>query len=270
MANGILAVQRNGVKPYALSVHCPTDPGEAGLNNIIVMVRSHHTLPRRIVPLFEGLRTAEGFFAVDCDQLIVHWNESAEQMLGKAAEEVLGKPCHEVFAGRDSQNFRFCRQNCPVTQNARRGRATPDYDVVASGPDGRDLWANVSVMLLKQPRGAPLVLHTFRDVTERRRVETFARRAMESLREIESPPARADTETGEEADEPRPTPVPPLSRREMQALQLMAVGLSTRDIAEHLGVTAITARNHITHVISKLGASNRLQAVLYASRRRLI
>jgi DNA-binding NarL/FixJ family response regulator len=125
----------------------------------------------------------------------------------------------------------------------------------------------MSVMLLKQPQETPLVLHSFRDVTERRRVETFARRAMESLREIESLP---EGEPEQDPDEPRPTPVPPLSRREMQVLQLMAVGLSTRDIADHLGVSPITARNHITHVISKLGAGNRLQAVLYASRRRLI
>jgi len=231
------------------------------------MVRSHHTLPKGVAPFFEGLKTAEGFFAVDCDQRIIHWNESAEQMLGRPAGEVLGKHCHEVFAGRDSQNFRFCRQNCPVTQNARRGRATADYDVVATRADGKDLWANVSVMLLKQAQEAPLVLHTFRDVTERRRVETFARRAMESLREIESPPPG---EPEADSEEPRPTPIPPLSRREMQVLQLMAVGLSTREIAEHLGVSPITARNHITHVISKLGAGNRLQAVLYASRRRLI
>ncbi len=231
------------------------------------MVRSHHTLPKEVAPFFASLKTAEGFFAVDCDQRIIHWNESAEQMLGRPADEVLGEHCHEVFAGRDSQNFRFCRQNCPVTQNARRGRATADYDVVATSADGKDLWANVSVMLLKQPQAAPLVLHTFRDVTERRRVETFARRAMESLREIESPPPG---QPEQDAEEPRPTPIPPLSRREMQALQLMAVGLSTKEIAEHLGVSPITARNHITHVITKLGAGNRLQAVLYASRRRLI
>jgi PAS domain S-box-containing protein len=233
------------------------------------MVRSHQTLPKEVVPFVQALKTAEGFFAVDCDQRIVHWNESAEQMTGRSAPEVLGKPCHEVFAGRDAQNFRFCRHNCPVTQNARRGRTTNDYDVIARRADGTDMWANVSVMLLKQQRGAPLVLHTFRDVTERRRVETFARRAMESLREIESPPQSQD-QAESETEEPRPTPVPPLSRREMQVLQLMAVGLSTKDIAEHLGVSPITARNHITHVISKLGAGNRLQAVLYASRRHLI
>jgi PAS domain S-box-containing protein len=231
------------------------------------MVRLHHALRKEVAPFFEGLRTAEGFFAVDCDQRIIHWNDSAEQMLGIAADKALGRPCHEVFAGRDAQNFRFCRENCPVTQNARRGRATADYDVIAKRADGKDVWMNVSVMLLKKAQEAPVVMHAFRDVTERRRVETFARRALASLREIESPPPG---EPEAESNEPRPTPVPPLSRREMQALQLMAVGLSTREIAGHLGVSPITARNHITHVISKLGAGNRLQAVLYASRRRLI
>jgi PAS domain S-box-containing protein len=238
------------------------------LHNGSIMVRSHQAvLPAEIAPLLDGLKTAEGFFVCDCDQTIVHWNEAAAQMLGRSAADVMGKPCHEVFAGRDAQNFRFCRQNCPVTQNARRGRTTADYDVIATRADGGDMWANVSVMLLKRPQSAPLVLHCFRDVTERRRVETFARRAMESLREIESfPNGQAEAET----EEPRPTPVPPLSRREMQVLQLMAVGLSTKDIAAHLGVSPITARNHITHVIAKLGAGNRLQAVLYASRRHLI
>lgn len=231
------------------------------------MVRSHHVLPEEAGAFVEGLRTADGLFAVDCDQRIVHWNESAEQLLGRKAEDVLGRPCHEILAGRDSENYRFCRQNCPVTQNARRGRPTPDYDIVSTTADGKDLWANISIMLLKPQRGVPVVIHTFRDVTERRRVETLARRAMESLREIESP---SQGEQDAEPAEARPTPVPPLSRREMQVLQLMAVGLSTKDVADHLGVSPITARNHITHVVSKLGASNRLQAVLYASRRRLI
>jgi len=231
------------------------------------MVRSHHTAVNGATVALSGLKTAEGFFAVDCDQRIVHWNEAAEQMLGYSAEDVLGKHCHEVFGGRDAQNFQFCRANCAVTQNARRGRPTQDYDVVVKKPDGTDMWANVSVMLLKRHKESPLILHTFRDVTERRRIETFARRALESLRELESPPPG---EPEPDAEEPRPTPVPPLSRREMQVLQLMAVGLTTKDIAAHLGISPITARNHITHVITKLGAGNRLQAVLYASRRRLI
>src|SRR5512132_3435695 len=120
------------------------------------MVRSHHALRLETAPFFDGLKTAEGFFAVDCDQRIVHWNDSAEQMLGIAAADALGRPCHEVFAGRDAQNFRFCRENCPVTQNARGGRATADYDVIATRHDGKDVWVNVSVMLLKKTQETPL------------------------------------------------------------------------------------------------------------------
>lgn len=229
------------------------------------MVRSHQA--RDLAPAINGLKTAEGLFAVDGDQRIVHWNDTAERLLGMRAADVVGRACHEVFAGRDAEGFPFCRANCAVTQKARRGRATEDYDVIVRRPDGREVRANVSIMLLKQPHEAPLVLHAFRDVTERRRVETFARRALESLREIDSSP-KAQPEA--EPDHDSPPPAPPLSPRETEVLGLMAAGLTTKQIAERLEVSPITARNHITHVITKLGARNRLQAVLYATRRRLV
>jgi DNA-binding NarL/FixJ family response regulator len=130
------------------------------------------------------------------------------------------------------------------------------------------VWVNVSVMVLKGKRMRhPYVMHLLRDVTERRRVERLARRAMDALREISPEP-------GEDGAEglagPRPAPAPALSRREMEVLRLLAVGMSTAHIARHLGISPITARNHVTHVVSKLGAQSRLQAVLYASRRRLV
>jgi PAS domain S-box-containing protein len=219
--------------------------------------------------MLADFKTADGMFCVDSSQRIVHWGPSAQQLLGHTAEEVLGKPCHEVLGGRDSQNYRFCRRNCPIVTNARRGRPTADYDVLARTKDDTDIWLNVSVLLLKsRRRRSPLVMHLLRDVTERRRVEVLARRAMETLKELTSGPAQAEDEGG--YWEPRPTPLPALSRRELQVLQLMAVGLSTKQIAENLGVSPVTARNHITHLVSKLGACNRLQAVVYASRRRLI
>jgi DNA-binding NarL/FixJ family response regulator len=128
------------------------------------------------------------------------------------------------------------------------------------------VWLNISVLLAK-PRGSrtPLVVHLLRDVTERRRVEVLARRAMASLQEM------AEVGGSAEPPERRAAPLlPHLSKREMQVLRLMACGLSTKEIAENLGVSPVTARNHITHVVSKLGAANRLQAVVYASQQRLI
>jgi PAS domain S-box-containing protein len=222
-----------------------------------------------IKEFLDGFQSADGLFCVDRSQRIIHWSRSAERLLGYTAKEVLGRSCNELLATRDAQNYRFCRPDCPIVTNSRRGRLTHDYDVLTRRKDGADVWINVSILLLKTKRSrSPLVIHLVRDVTERRRVEGLARRAVESLRELTERPG----ELGGEASDPdlRPTPLPALSQRELQVLQLLASGLGTRQIAEDLGISPITARNHITHVVSKLGARNRLEAVLYASRRRLI
>jgi PAS domain S-box-containing protein len=217
--------------------------------------------------LLGSIRTSDGMFCVDSDQRIVYWSDNARALLGHDAREVLGRPCHEVLGGRDAENRRFCRRECPVVANARRGRPTPDYDVLARRKDGSDVWVNVSVMVLRGERARrPYVLHLVRDVTERRRVEQLARRAMDALRELSSAGAGGE---GGPADA-RPVPAPALPRRETQVLRLLALGLTTEQIAANLGISPITARNHVTHVVSKLGAKTRLQAVLYASSWRLI
>ncbi len=226
-------------------------------------------MPDDMQELLGGLQSADGLFCVDRSQRIIHWSPSAERIMGYPAQEVLGRFCYDVLGSRDSQNYRFCRRNCPIIANARRGRLTSDYDVLTKTKAGAEVWINVSILLLKVKRTqTSLIIHLIRDVTERRRVEGLARRAVESLRELST----EQRQTAGQAAGPdtRPTPLPALSRRELQVLQLLASGLGTRQIADDLGVSPITARNHITHVVSKLGARNRLEAVLYASRRRLI
>jgi DNA-binding CsgD family transcriptional regulator len=55
-----------------------------------------------------------------------------------------------------------------------------------------------------------------------------------------------------------------LSRREVEVLQLVAVGLTTREIAEKLFISPKTADHHIQHVYTKIGVSNRAAAALWA------
>lgn len=55
-----------------------------------------------------------------------------------------------------------------------------------------------------------------------------------------------------------------LSQREEQVLQLLADGLSNRDIAKTLKLSEHTVKNHLFHIFDKLGVSNRMEAVLYA------
>jgi HD-GYP domain-containing protein (c-di-GMP phosphodiesterase class II) len=55
-----------------------------------------------------------------------------------------------------------------------------------------------------------------------------------------------------------------LTTREIEVLQLLARGLSTKQIAEKLFVSPKTAGNHIEHIYSKIQATNRVAASLFA------
>ena len=62
--------------------------------------------------------------------------------------------------------------------------------------------------------------------------------------------------------QPQPHILPdPLSKRELEVLHLLARGDSNQDIAEELVVTVDTVKRHVSNILSKLGASNRTQAV---------
>jgi two-component system, NarL family, nitrate/nitrite response regulator NarL len=53
-----------------------------------------------------------------------------------------------------------------------------------------------------------------------------------------------------------------LSERELEILALLGDGMSTSDAAKRCGVSDATIKSHVSHVLSKLGARNRLEAVL--------
>ncbi|MEO6826152.1 MAG: HD domain-containing phosphohydrolase [Microbacteriaceae bacterium] len=61
-----------------------------------------------------------------------------------------------------------------------------------------------------------------------------------------------------------------LTTREVQVLQLVASGLSNREIADKLVISRKTVGNHIEHIYSKIGVSNRALASLFAAKHGLI
>jgi DNA-binding NarL/FixJ family response regulator len=56
---------------------------------------------------------------------------------------------------------------------------------------------------------------------------------------------------------------PVLSVREVEVIELMATGASNRRIARKLMIAEGTVKTHITHILRKLGAANRAEAVAY-------
>jgi DNA-binding NarL/FixJ family response regulator len=61
-----------------------------------------------------------------------------------------------------------------------------------------------------------------------------------------------------------------LTPREVEVLRLVARGLSIKEVAKRLVISAKTASNHVEHIYTKIGASNRAAASLYAMRHGLL
>jgi DNA-binding NarL/FixJ family response regulator len=57
-----------------------------------------------------------------------------------------------------------------------------------------------------------------------------------------------------------------LTDREIDVLHLLATGRSNPEIAAELGITRKTAGHHVSHILTKLGARNRSEAAVIASR----
>ena len=61
-----------------------------------------------------------------------------------------------------------------------------------------------------------------------------------------------------------------LTPRERQLLQLLAEGLDDVTMAERLSISPKTVRNHMVHLLDKLGVHSRLQALVLAARYGLV
>jgi len=62
----------------------------------------------------------------------------------------------------------------------------------------------------------------------------------------------------------------PLTRRELEVLELLADGLPNKAIAVRLGISDQTVKFHVAAVAGKLGAANRTEAVRIAIRRGIV
>jgi len=67
---------------------------------------------------------------------------------------------------------------------------------------------------------------------------------------------------------PHPQQEPPLTKREYEITQLIATGLTNRQIAERLFIAQRTVDTHVAHILAKLGCSNRAQVAALTSARR--
>lgn len=192
-------------------------------------------------------RTDDGVACVGPDLRVLDWNQSATRILGYTSAEAKGKACFEIFQGQDRCGNVVCGRDCPALAGLRRGELAPTRDLLARDSSGRKVWLSLTTVVPPFGyRDQCLLVHVFRETALPPELE---RLVAERLR-----------------GERRPSALTPLSSREREVLCLLAEGASTTEIARRLYISPATARNHIQHILARLGVSSRLEAVTLALR----
>jgi PAS domain S-box-containing protein len=217
--------------------------------------------------LFQSLsRTGDGAFIIDSDHRVIFWNQAAEEMLEYTTEEAVGRPCYEILGGRDEQGRTLWQRYCLVAIRAETGDVLPNLDVYARTKTGKRRWLNVTTFAYPAADKTigQVIVHLFRDATENKNYQRFVDRVLAASDRLQwekpefSPVDPADLRTGR------------LTARERQVLALMAQGWGTKDMADTLAIRPSTVRNHVQHILGKLGVHSRLEAIAYAYQHDLI
>lgn len=62
----------------------------------------------------------------------------------------------------------------------------------------------------------------------------------------------------------------PLSAREREVLEMIAKGLSNKEVSSALGISEFTCKVHVRHILAKMKVSDRTEAVIVAHQRGLV
>ena len=92
------------------------------------------------------------------------------------------------------------------------------------------------------------------------------------MREVRSLARRARLDLGDETEESAGEDAGPalgLTARELEVLELVARGLSNRQIGEELFISTKTASVHVSNILAKLGVAGRGEAAAVAHRLRV-
>lgn len=217
---------------------------------------------REIKGLVDG--TADAAYALDPNGHILAWNAAATELFGLKSEAVIGRPCSEVTHGIDECG-RECGENCTILKRAAEHTPLKSYDIKIR-KNGGEKWCNASVVILESSAfDQPCTLHILRPADVQKRLELLLKDFVVAETSLPTVNLHEIMTRGNS-----PSGAAELTSREKEILTLLAAGSKTAAIAEKLFISRATANNHIQHILKKLGAHTRLEAIRRAEQAGLL
>jgi PAS domain S-box-containing protein len=199
------------------------------------------------------------------DNRILDANDAFTALTGYQSDAVIGHSTEE-----------FCtfstKQTRPgMDQDLRAGKRVQKLDVRLKTTFGEALQTLLSAEMV-QIFGQNCALMAFQDVTDRRRSEAELYEAIETVMKDTTWFTQSVIERIATLRRPvRPGITAPeigdLTPREREVLGFISHGMTDRDIAEKLGLTRCTVRNHVAALYGKIGVHSRSSAIVWARER---
>lgn len=201
--------------------------------------------------------SAEATFAVNGRGIIVAWNAAAQRLLGYTPQQAIGAQCHDLMHGFNPSGAPMCGADCPVVESCKHGNSARRFEMIVPRPDGHEVTVDVVTVTVYED-DEPIAIHVLNETPSAHHLETVTQHVLERL-------GARGTHAAEV-----PSPAEALTARELSVLRLLAEGMRTEDIAQQLGLTRSTIRNHVQNIIVKLGVHSRVEAVVAAIGRGLV
>ena len=176
------------------------------------------------------------------DGLISFMNESAEALIGQSLAHCAGHHCYLVVAGRTPEGASLCTPRCRVRRLAESREAIAPVPISIATAHGERRDVTVVVITTADDYLVHCVVNATREEKLRGFIDKVALRT----------PHPGNSGSGAHDI---------LTTREREILTLLAQDLTQQEIADRLSLSYATIRNHVHHILSKLGVHSILEAI---------
>ncbi|WP_296310137.1 helix-turn-helix transcriptional regulator [Pseudomonas sp.] len=195
------------------------------------------------------------------DERIASVNAAFSQLTGHAATEAVGQTVDGLQLWARAEDHAYADRELEAQGRLRNA----DGRLLAKSGQTIDCLISAEVI---EMRGAPVNLWVFQDITERRRSELELVQAIDEVMKDASWLSRSIVDKLASVRRPGTSASnADLSPREREILELICDDLRDAAIAERLGLSRNTVRNHVARLYAKIGVNRRSGAVVWGRER---